>query len=410
MLHTLYADRDGNLHQDTHLTAVAGRGSAIVRAEQYIPLPDGATLSSLPGRAPLGYNAAGELVCSRGKAERWAVGALLPQGFSRTLNPAYTRTGEPEVLPLLGYTAVAMQQGKVLVAALQTDEHRMWHPRYYNTPELPGRIARLKKRFPDNRIVSQLARCSLQYGCFTAQNFFYRRFEGGLPVSPACNARCLGCISLQESECCKSAQGRIDFKPTVREGTEVALYHLSGKRTDNIISFGQGCEGEPSLAAKTIAGIIRATRDHCDQGAININTNAGSTADIRRIVDAGLDTMRVSIISATEAHYNAYYRPRGYSLADVEASLAYAVERGVYVSLNLLTLPGFNDREREIENLRALLRRTGTQKVQIRNLNIDEDWFYREMQVERAESPGVPALIAALKADGVAVGNYTTVV
>ena len=50
-------------------------------------------------------------------------------------------------------------------------------------------------------------------------------------------------------------------------------------------------------------------------GYININTNAGLTDHIRGIVDAGLDLMRVSTISALDDHYNAYYKPRAYTLA-----------------------------------------------------------------------------------------------
>jgi len=70
--------------------------------------------------------------------------------------------------------------------------------------------------YKDNRIIKQLSECALQYQCFTAQNIFYKRWEGGIPVSPVCNARCLGCISLQPAECCPSPQSRIDFTPTIK--------------------------------------------------------------------------------------------------------------------------------------------------------------------------------------------------
>jgi len=51
--------------------------------------------------------------------------------------------------------------------------------------------------------------------CFAAKNVFFRRWECPLPTSPTCNAGCLGCISLQPSECCPASQERIDFVPSV---------------------------------------------------------------------------------------------------------------------------------------------------------------------------------------------------
>lgn len=54
----------------------------------------------------------------------------------------------------------------------------------------------------------------------------------------------------------------------------------------------------PSLAVDNIVPAIEKIRKKTDKGQININTNAGYTEGIKRIVDAGLDSMRVSIISA----------------------------------------------------------------------------------------------------------------
>ena len=75
-----------------------------------------------------------------------------------------------------------------------------------------------------------------------------------------------------------------------------------------------------------------------DKGQININTNAGYTEGIKRIVDAGLDSMRVSIISAIPENYKAYYRG-SYELDNVKESIRYAHEHGVHISLNMLLFP-----------------------------------------------------------------------
>ena len=114
-------------------------------------------------------------------------------------------------MPLLGYTAVGFK--RIRSTRLQ----------YRATGIIPGtraitileglgsRIHSMLRRFPDNRILRQLARCSLQYGCFTAQNIFYQRWEAGIPTTPACNADCLGCISEQHGEV-DSPQHRLDFR------------------------------------------------------------------------------------------------------------------------------------------------------------------------------------------------------
>ena len=114
-----------------------------------------------------------------------------------------------------------------------------------------------------------------------------------------------------------------------------------------------------------------------------------------------------AFFSAKEEHYQRYYRPRNYTLADVERSIAYGVDHGVYVSLNLLAFPGFTDREEEIAALLELIRRTGLQKVQIRNLNIDCDYFYDALDFSKESSLGMDVLIQTLENNGIAVGNYS---
>ncbi|MGN1011758.1 MAG: radical SAM protein, partial [Clostridia bacterium] len=137
----IFTNENGDLLCDSHAQAVAVRGSEILESEGYIPMPKGATFTAMPGRVPLVKDQNGKVVPGHGTA----VAVLLPQGFTRTMLPATETMGEPAVLPLLGYTAAAMDQGKVYVAAKQTDEHRIWHPDHYNTADLPDRIRKVKK-------------------------------------------------------------------------------------------------------------------------------------------------------------------------------------------------------------------------------------------------------------------------
>ncbi|MBQ1336268.1 MAG: radical SAM protein, partial [Selenomonadaceae bacterium] len=271
----------------------------------------------------------------------------------------------------------ALYKDELYAAAVYTDENDKWDPVHYNTHELKKLVQRTKKELKGNRIVEQVGNCSLEWHCCTAQNLFYRRWEAGIPTSPVCNANCFGCISLQPAECCPSPQSRISFQPTPEEIAEVGIYHLS-IAPDGIISFGQGCEGEPSLAADRIAPAIALIRQKTKKGQINMNSNAGYTEGVKKIVDAGLESMRVSIISAREESYDAYYRA-SYRLSDVKASIRYALDKGVYVSLNMLCFPGFNDREEEMAAWQEFFQELPVQMVQVRNLNIDPDAFLEIM-------------------------------
>ncbi|MDA8211395.1 MAG: radical SAM protein [Clostridia bacterium] len=421
----LYADARGQLYDHPHYALVGRTGDRFTEPlpEEMIPLPEGASLTLVPGGIPLGVDRKGDFRLvreaatvikasarnsGRNQGPVFAVGALLPQGYTRTLLPAYRREAGEKPLPLLGYAAVGMYREKFYVAAVETDQPAKWNPCGYNTADLSELVADKVNKYPGNRILAQLARCSLDYGCLTAQNIFYGRWEGGIPVSPVCNANCLGCISLQPAECCPSPQERINFTPTVEEIIQVGLPHLE-EAPEGIISFGQGCEGEPSLAVRVVAPAVSTLRSQTSKGTININTNAGLRPAIREICQAGLDAMRVSVIGPSEEVYNSYYRPRDYNLNNVAESIKIAKAHGVYVSLNLLTLPGLTDREGEIEALIQLVQATVVDLIQFRNLNIDPDQFLPLLPPRDDEILGITELIRILKRElpNTALGSFS---
>ena len=399
----LVADDAGNIFDVPGAQAVGRVGNKFfkLKPEDLIKLPESADLMFLPQRRAVGLKR-GEFVELNGQA----VSAILPQGYTRTHLPAYRKSKHAKILPLYGYTAVALYRDELYAAALYTDENHKWEPSNYNTPDLPKLIRRVKKSLPDNRIVAQVANCSLKWHCLTAQNLFYRRWECGVPTSPTCNANCLGCISLQPAECCPSPQSRITFKPTVDEIADIGIFHLS-HAVDGIISFGQGCEGEPSLQADNISAAIEKIRASTQRGQIDINTNAGFTSGVKKIVDAGLDSMRVSIISANADSYQRYYRA-GYSLDAVKNSIGYALTKGVHVSLNLLYMPGFNDRDAEFAAWKDFLAELPVQMIQVRNLNFDPDAFFAVMKSDDNFS-GTKKFLRELKAafPKLTVGNFS---
>jgi pyruvate-formate lyase-activating enzyme len=408
-MNLVYADRDGNLFDHPDYIALGRNGDMVtdIMDDELIPLPEGATLVSLPHTKPIGVNIqSGEMQVVMGDVE--AVGALLPQGFTRLLIPSYVKSDPGKLLPLFGYTAVVWKDGGFYVAAHASDDPGPWNPRNCNTDELELQVKRHLQQFGDNRLYQHLSNCALEYECLTASNTFLNRLEGAVPVSFSCNAGCFGCISEQPDDSGFPApQTRMNFKPTVDEVVEVMLQHL--QTPDSIISFGQGCEGEPSTQAPTIIEAIRRVRQQTDLGYININTNAGLNDHIRGIVDAGLDLMRVSTISALDAHYNAYYKPRGYTLKNVEKSLRYAAERGVLTSINYLIFPGVTDREEEIEAMIEFVRRTDLKLIQLRNLNIDPESYLSLIPKAEGELLGMKQMIEIFEQElpNVVLGSYT---
>ncbi|AJY75003.1 radical SAM protein [Paenibacillus beijingensis] len=410
-MNLVYADEQGNVFDHPDWIGLGRSGDMVVELmeDELIPLPEGATLVGLPDTRPVGIdNETGEMRMLPGNYQ--AVGALLPQGFTRLCLPGYVKADRKAVLPLFGYTAVVWKDGGFHVAAHATDDPQRWNPENCDRKELGLSVERLLAKYPDNRLYKHLSNCALGYECLTASNTFLQRWEGAVPVSYSCNAGCFGCISEQPDDSGFPApQTRMNFKPTVDEVVDIMLEHL--KHSDSIISFGQGCEGEPSTQVKIIVEAMRRVREQTSLGYININTNAGLTDHIRAIVDAGLDLMRVSTISALDDHYDAYYKPRAYTLANVEKSLKYATDKGVYTSINYLIFPGVTDREEEIEAMIGFAKRTGLKLIQMRNLNIDPESYLQLIPKARGEIYGMKQMIEIFQQElpDVVIGSYTHV-
>ncbi len=390
------------------MRALSFDGSPL-EAIDLLPIPDGVTLSMMPDRLAVGQSRTGErrvLARSRG----WAAAALLPIGYTRTHLPAYEKVPGTEPLPFFGYSAIAGMEGRLYVAAIRTDDPRKWHPRAFPKRTLARMVQEKQAAYPQNRVVAQHAHCALDYACPTASNLFFGRWEMAIAVSPGCNARCVGCISKQEEENLVSPQDRLTFIPTVDEIVEVAVPHLE-QAEDAIVSFGQGCEGEPLLQYRRIEQAIRAIRERTLRGVININTNASNPRWLQRLFDAGLDTVRVSTISGHPETYTAYYRPIGYRFEDIKESLRRARDAGVYSSINLLSFPGMIDREREVEALLAFARETGLRLIQLRNLNIDPEVLLPRMPAleSMGKALGMRTLIDILKKElpDVEIGNFS---
>lgn len=367
------------------------------RSDELIAAPRSTQRMRLPGRAPL--TTIGPI------ASRSAFAVALPAGYTRLLVPAYATARDAAALPLFGYTFACALDERLHVAAIKTDESDDWKPRAFKRGELERIVERRLRAQPGNGVLRQLALCSRDYACFTAQNVFLERGEAALPVSPKCNARCIGCISEQDEDAgVPSPQARIVDEAAAAQLAAVALYHLE-RVEDGIVSFGQGCEGEPLLRSITIARAIERIRAKRANGTINLNSNGSLPRALARCIDAGLQAVRISLNSFRPDVYAAYYRPAGYSLDDVFASIGIAIERGLRVSLNLLTHPGVTDDADEVAAMERFLRANRVWMVQTRTLNIDPNVYFEAVGRPRAPV-GMRAAIERIRSLS-RVGNFT---
>jgi molybdenum cofactor biosynthesis enzyme MoaA len=185
--------------------------------------------------------------------------------------------------------------------------------------------------------------------------------------------------------------------PSPEEIAEVAVPHLQQAK-NAVASFGQGCEGEPLLQGPTLLAALKLIRQQVSRGTINMNTNASRTETVARLVGGGLDSMRVSLNSARPEYYEAYYRPQGYGFDDVLASIKAAKSGGARVALNYLIFPGVSDVPQEVQDLEKLIANTGVDLIQLRNLNIDPEYYLKGIKFPASQKPvGIRKMVARLK-------------
>jgi pyruvate-formate lyase-activating enzyme len=339
-------------------------------------MPFGSELMMLPDRVPVLYNRtlrAMEAVPDNPYEPGepiFPVAVFNSPGYVVTQVCAYQEGQGAKTLPLFSYGAVGWAKGRFRSAAVRVDFEPRQDLRKMPAEAVAAGVARMREKLPQNRLRAHLETCALTYGCPAGKNFFLGRYEAPLPSARHCNARCLGCLSLQTRSGLSCSQNRIEFTPTAEEIAEVALMHI-GRVKKAVVSFGQGCEGDPLLAAEVIAPAVRRIRAATGRGTINLNTNASRPDLLEKIIDAGLDSLRVSLNSVREPLYTAYFRPVGYRFGDVLASIDLALSKGVFVSINLLNMAGVTDAPEEADALAGFLSDHRIGMIQWRNLNYD---------------------------------------
>ncbi|MBU2621779.1 MAG: radical SAM protein [Proteobacteria bacterium] len=369
-----------------------------------IDMPHGGEFMLLPDRRPVVFNmktneletlkenpyAPGEPV--------FPVAAFNSPGYVISHVSAYRERQTAKHLPLFSYGAVGWHKGGFRTAVILVDSEKRQDLRLMPLEKVIAGVRAMKKKMPQNRLCGHIENCALKYGCPAAKNFFLGRYEAPLPTSKSCNAACIGCISLQKETGIKNSQERISFTPSPEEISEIALEHIR-KVKRSVVSFGQGCEGDPLLAAHVIEPAIKLIRLKTGSGTINMNTNGSMPEIMERLFDAGLDSIRISMNSVRKECYDAYFRPKGYVFSDVIKSIDRALERKIFVSINYLNCPGFTDSSEEQAALFSFLKKHPVNFIQWRNLNFDPLRYWKIMSgaASISEATGIKKMLSIIR-------------
>ncbi len=401
----LYADKDGQIYDHPYLRMAGFSGSspAVITDEDLIPMPEFSKLFYIPDCPPIGLDPStgesktvAEIEVEGIVTKCFAVAAFLEPGLVRSHLPAVDYGPKSYILPMWAYTAVGFRDEGYLAAGFRIEYNHKWDPNNYDDRELIPAIRKYQGEYKAGPLVEHLIHCATDNHCFAAKNLFLKRWEAPLPVSQTCNAACLGCLSLQLDLFCEASHERISFTPSKTEIVALAVRHLE-YALEPIVSFGQGCEGEPLTDYMLVADSIREIRKQTGKGTINLNTNGSWPERIREIADSGLDSIRISLNSARPEFYKAYYRPKNYDLTDVIDSISLSREMGLYTMINYLVFPGVTDQEEEVEALSDLIEKTGVNFIHLKNLDIDPQLYMKKMPAPKSEAIGIKQMVDMLR-------------
>lgn len=386
------SDGKGNVFEipELYMTGMELHALKLPEKGELLPLPHGSDLFELPGRVAIGYAPEHhEFVrVTEYQGERvYPVAAFMAPAYVQYYRSAYSTLPNAPRLPLFSYTALGWRNEQFFVAGTRIDADRRQDLQFFDLNLIQRKAQQMQQRYPRNRLVQHLVEnCVCRYGCPAARNFVMERWECPVPTSPVCNSECVGCISQQpEASGVTPPQERIAFVPTPEEIAEFTVPHLE-HAPRAVISFGQGCEGEPLLVGDVLEEAIRLIRQRTQRGIINLNTNASRPDVVERLCQAGLESMRVSLNSARPEWYNAYYQPRNYRFEDILESLKIMRRRQRWSSLNYFVFPGLTDHPTEVTALETVLEQTQVNMIQARNMNIDPEWYIDQLKLQQLSS------------------------
>jgi len=391
----LFADRQGNIYDHPHLKMT-------VRSENYnfvpyevelIELPPGSSLYFVPDTHPTAYNpdTAGMETFTGG----FAISALLEPGYLRLFLPAYEALSETN-LPMYPYTAVGWLNGKFVVPAIKVDDDSKWNLKNFKYDDrFTSMTQEVLNAHPENRLYNHLANRALEFRDPAAYNTFVKRWECSIPTATTSNVAPLGFPSAHDKKSRTSAE-RIKFNPKVKEIVEVVLNHAD-KAKEPVVNFCQETGGDPIMTAETISKAVKVIKKKAPEVTLNFSSNCSNPEKMKILFDAGIDSISVTMNSVVHSTYDSYFNPEGYSLDDVLKSIELANRYNVYTSLNMLSIPGINDRESEADTFIDFLDAYEIDLIQMRNLNIDPDYLFSRMKFKKEEILGIKNLLKLIR-------------
>jgi len=380
MFSAVHSDRSGRVYVSADWGACAFDGYRTIEIDTVIPLPEGSTLVPLMREA--------EGLDRHGRARplgpsRWALGAVLPPGFTRTLHPAYVDEGlrESPLAALATAAICADDSGALYVAAIPT--------RTVTPASAEGGVVTQPR--PGNRLARQIARCAREHECSGARAALRAGGIAALPVSARSNESPPPVVA-PRTRPDAAPRDAAAFRPSAAEIAEVALAHFTAG--GEAVSFGRACEGEPLTAVRLLEDAISRIRQAVPGARIHLETNGSSGSALRRLIDAGLNEVSVRLASARSDTYDTLHGPISYRYTDVRSTLAMARDSGALITLVVLALPGLTEHPRELDALTGLAGETGA-LVELRDLGADARRALGLLG--RGEAPrGMDAAVASL--------------
>lgn len=130
-----------------------------------------------------------------------------------------------------------------------------------------------------------------------------------------------------------------------------------------------------------IADRIAAIRRQTAQGELQLAAPAAMPEAVHDWGRAGLNRLQLTLNSAHEDYYQAFYRPQGYRFDQLTGALHAAASLGIKIDLTYLTFPGLTDHPVEMKALENLLREFPVETLHLANLAIDPEWYMDELAI-----------------------------
>ena len=264
------------------------------------------------------------------------------RGYVRTLLPAAEGRREGlRAAPVGVFGGGGFLDGKYVAGAFRVEDNPHWDPRNFDDRKMMPKTGRVAWRATGTiRSFSIWPTAATHNHCFAAKNLFLERW-GSAFAGQQNMQRPLPRVPFRSAQRVLPGprmRGSIFARPR-RQIVDVAAPHLENA-PDSIVSFGQGCEGEPLTEAPLIEEAIVEIRNRTKKGTVNLNTNGSLPPGGGKTRGrGGWIPIRVSLNSARPEIYRAYVRPNGFDITDIEQNASFVRRRGALHHGELSRLP-----------------------------------------------------------------------